>query len=708
MRVHEQSVRPVPEPTVLEEAMRSPRKPVPTGGTWFPEKGTRTFTSHDGSAVERRDLGTVDAYLAAHSEGYRRLQIDVVALKDTFVSMHSLVGGFLVRNKTLCDLRKERPNVATLEELLTHSDLEGVWWNLEFKSARGVDRLIRLLGELDERGLDLSRILLSSPFRPKLLKEVAKNFSQISFAAPVVHGGALGIRFGTSRLAKVAPQRPYDCEQILRWFLRKQRRRHPVLRQAWTVTSHRKLRRTLEIGVDHCIVDSRKLKMARSNREVGAPSHLPAVSDVRVLALGGGGWRGAFGSIGAIQYLVREGAWPSIREVIGVSGGSFVVGRLASTGDEEPDPTKVLNDLLGSLLRIASKASSVFVLFGAVALLVAGAIVFALRAWSEGEVLRFLLLAVMVLLGSMALRLVASLRVHGLVRLIVRKSPFRTVPAGGAAGEPKRYVVGATGLHDGNLYAMTTDADREIEAWRMDRTRPVPLGAVESGWAVVRSTSLPGLGQMGIGRILLPTSGRHEKVPDRLVDGGLSGILGRGLIQAAEYVADDEGPPLVLAVDAGRSLPQNSAWLLRNRAWRLGERLSSLVLLARWLQIAFERSNRDQLASVRDGNEVDGHVYTLVRLAEPERNSGPQGGPSGKRGQDIERLRVVQEVVHRFSLMRASEGNADRTITAAVAACALEFEAEPDIEKTLEQVGNDLGRGDRLLTVWRNVPLLRE
>ena len=229
-----------------------------------------------------------------------------------------------------------------------------------------------------------------------------------------------------------------------------------------------------------------------------------------------------------------------------------------------------------------------------------------------------------------------------------------------------------------------------------------------------------------MGRIWLPTCDherhawrdRHhcDSIPDRLVDGGVSGIFGRGLIQARYRDTKGGEPTEVVVVDAGRRLPPETRSLGAGLA-RVGQRSSALMLLSRWLQVAMDVAYREELKYVRDGNVVDGHRFRLVRLAEEEDPFDPLTGTvknasmtTVRRRDDLNRLYVLRDQVHQFSLMRVNRSNANRTIVVAVAACALEFEHEPDIPSMLAAIGERLDRGRELAEVWHGVrvPLLGE
>ncbi|MDY7106714.1 MAG: hypothetical protein S0880_36520 [Actinomycetota bacterium] len=748
------------------------------GGGWFARDEGLTLTTHNGAAPTRHEENTLPAFVRAHEAGYRRFQLDVLAIADDLVSWHSLFGRHRrVERMDRARLREVHPDIPTVRELLTHPRLTDSSWNIELKSRRGLDQLLTLLHELAAEGWDLSTILVSSPFRPSVLEAIAKELPQVALAAPVVHGGVFGVRMLGADKARPAPHRRYDCQQVYHRLVRRERSREdedrldPPPRQAWNLRSRRALNRVLDAGA-HAIVDARRLHL-RDAAKVAVRGHrLPTHEKIEVLALGGGGWRGAFGAVGTVMYLDVAGRWADVREVVGISGGSFAVAALAEDREEvthretvdnragdapigpdgrpghdpgEPAATlrRLIDRLEGAGRRMAGATALVALVLAAGGLLVLGGFVAAVHLhpmWGP------LLMVPPVLLTSLVVRALVSWRWHTVLRKVYGRAVMRDdPPEGSAAG--RRYALGATGLHDGRLYSFTTTAEHEREGWLGDRTRPVPLARRELAWAVARSTSLPGLGQLGVRKVVLPSCdhdpaphhGGCERVPDRLVDGGVSGIFGRGLLgvrsrDTADEPVGEADPANVLVMDAGRSLAANGGTTMRHRAAQAAERLSAIALLARWLMVAFDISYRGELRGVRDGNVIDGYRYWLVRLAEDEVISpydpagdedalgaaDPTGGPNGEgsrtvgsggepspaRGRDLQRLFALREQVHRFSLLTVSRLNADRTMAAAVAACALELEDEPDIEGLLDEIDRRLGRDRGLLRAWTDVPLL--
>src|SRR5262245_36109343 len=98
---------------------------------WFSSTTGLTLTSHNGWDGS----GTLEAFRRAYERGYRWMQVDAVPIKGDLISDHSIFGrkfGYL--KKDLDDIRTKRPQVASLEEVLSDPQLEGVRWNIELKS----------------------------------------------------------------------------------------------------------------------------------------------------------------------------------------------------------------------------------------------------------------------------------------------------------------------------------------------------------------------------------------------------------------------------------------------------------------------------------------------------------------------------------------------------------------------------------------------
>ncbi len=694
---------------------------------WFQSTTGLAVMSHNGSASRSGQLGTVTAFHTAYDQGYRWFQVDALPSKAGLISRHAIFGrkwGYDKKDREA--IAQALPDVPTLHELLTDPKMGDAYWNIEMKSAKGTDSLLRLFSVLKHEGKDLSTMMLSSPMRPGVLKAVAAKFPEVALAAPVVHGGVFGVRFLGSRRA-TTPKGAYDCQQCFYRFVRSARTtgRRP-LRQAWTIGNTKTLDKALTAKAQP-IVDSRTLTIRRRLDDEAPPiigksrTPDPTTMKVDVLALGGGGWRGAFGGIGAVMYFDDAGEWQNIKDVVGISGGSFAVAALSGrpegmdpkAADEAPEvtPTDAMKQLLDRL-SVASRRTARIITVGAVlAILLAIAVrAIAMMWWDSNRALAVVFVALVVLSSSFLARLFASVRWTSIVKMVYGKQMMRAKR--GPSG--RSFAIGATGLNDGTLYSFTSDPDAEKEMWLKDRTLATPLGRRQLAYAVVRATSLPGLGQLGVGKIYpncKHAGTRHSKtcewVPDKLVDGGLSGIFGRQLVRVKPHDASVE--PLVVIVDAGRTLVVNNDGTLKDRLTGMGERASALVLLARWLKVSLEVGYRDELKRVEDGRVADGFRYRLVRLAEEEMHPGrDEEGFSRRRNNDLNRLYVLRDVVHSFSLLKSSKTNSNRAIVVAIAACALEREYEPDLDHILERIGQRLGRGHDLADVWREirVPLL--
>jgi hypothetical protein len=681
---------------------------------WFTSDTGAVFMSHNGLASDRHDEGTAAAFDAAYDAGYRWFQVDAVLRGATLVSHHSLIGrAIAIRPKAKRRLAAAVP----LEQLLHREWPSAVRWNIEVKSARTTSALVALLDGMD--AANRQRLLISSPIRPSIQRRIAASHDDVAFAAPLVHGGVFGVRFLTPGRAHVNGK-PFACQQVHHRFVRSSIGRHDrPLRQAWTIRTSKVMHKMLDRQAS-LIVDSRRVQLpwrAPHGREtVDRPREMP---DVQALALGGGGWRAAFGSIGAIMYFQRWGRWTGIHEVVGTSGGSFAVAALAGPCPDVSDPTERLKVLDGRLRRAGVGAAQV-VWFGVLAAVgtLGTAGVIARWAWTHHRAAAIVPAGVLLASTPFVVRLVVSLRSRHVVRSVFEAVCFRADPRTGApAPGEHRYRVAAAGLNDGNLYGFTTHPEHDFARWDLDEQCPRPIAEVLVADAVVRSSSLPGLGQMGRHRLSVrphtsagpadadPT---HEHVPDRLVDSGISTIFGRGFVEARP-----PGPlePTLVVVDAGRALQAQDTGTARDHVRNVLQRLSTLAHLARWLVVAFDASYRKELARVADNSLSDGFRCRLVRLAEEEvvqsrSEAGETRCISAQRQDDLNRLVLLRDRVHGLSLLRVREADADRAIAVAIAACSLEFEEDPDVPQTLRWIGHRLGRGDALAVQWAAIPLM--
>jgi predicted acylesterase/phospholipase RssA len=471
----------------------------------------------------------------------------------------------------------------------------------------------------------------------------------------------------------------------------------------------------------HMIVDSERLAMPWRDpapRRVRVPGAV--VPDVAVLALGGGGWRGAFGGIGSVLYFAEMDRWKGRREVVGISGGAFA-GAALSAGPDDADPRPRMTDLFRDLERAGRSLANVALLAATVAVpLVALVGVAMVIAWTNRALGLALVILAVFCASSFLIRSFVTLRWKIILRTLFERDHMRN--AGRILGQdhpPRRYRIGATGLHDGQLYSYTTDPVHDRARRVVDHDLATPLGERRLSAAVLRATSLPGVGQFGVNKIHIRRDNRakHEReddccVPDRLVDGGISGIFGRGLVEARIGQPDDE--LRLVVVDAGRCLHVNTGRTFRDRLSNLGQRVSVAALLARWLMVAFDVAYHGELKRVADEEYSDGYECILVRLAEEEHENPRLTAQciTETRQDALNRLAMLRDRVHQFSLLKASRGWANRSVAVAVAACALDCKDEPDVEKDLELVGKRLvsnghaGQVGDLADVWKKIPAL--
>jgi hypothetical protein len=749
---------------------------------WFKSTTETTLTSHNGWSVRRRiEEGTLEAFLEARRHGYRWMQIDAIPIRGELISGHVLFGLLRpkLRNKTLAELRSKGKAVASLREILKHDELRDVHWNIELKSKHGVLYLLDLLEELAETR-DLRTIMISSPLRRSTLRVVAERFPTVALAAPVLHGGFHGL---WNR--PVARDRPYDCQQCWHGFsyLKPAARNGRTLRQFWTICGRRSLHRGAEKGRANMIVDSARLNLPHQ-RDTARMICTPLGSkNPRVLALGGGGFRGGFGGIGTVLYFAYRGLWPDIRQVVGISGGAFVVAALSAAPDDD-DPIPVMAQFCKRLDRAGRIVGNIVLLGLALAAPVVAVVIFALvnASSSDSWWTAPLIVVGVVLMTSVLARSYITIYWRVVLNRLYRKQTMLQRDK-----SARRYRIGATGMHDGNLYAFSSCVAADRDRWLENTNRskelpiPVPLARDRNGnqrprelcHAVLRATSLPGVGPFGRRRICLldhASKGEHDdqcRVPDRLVDGGISGIFGRGLIddfdaservltapadetpvpfrapadspelvpsgahqghvstaeidlpfllqpedQAAAIRLDAGDSPLLVVVDAGRAL-QIRTRKLRDRVIVRGEGVSTIVMLARWLTVSLDVAYRGELKRVEDGQCYDGHRCRLVRLAEEEQKDlGDIDALSAERQIQLDRLSMLRDRIRGFSLLKVSRNWANRSVTVAIAACALEFNEEADVEQILDDIGARLmndgknGQVGDLASVWKKIPVL--
>ena len=464
---------------------------------WFTSDSDTVFMSHNGVETRTARKGTRAAFQAARQAGYRWLQVDAVVRHGKLVSQHALLGRPLV----LRTAAKRRLAAAIeLDELLADPSLSDVRWNIEVKSATTKRALLDLLGSMTRE--QRAEIMISSPVRTSLLRAVAERYPEVALAAPVWHGGVFGVRFLGRRRATIGG-RPYDCQQVYHPFLRARRPtaedrtdRRP-LRQAWTIRSAPAFFRGIATA-QSLTVDGDRLRIPfpdpRALRPGEAQRQLPIV---RVLALGGGGWRSAFGAIGSIMYLweqrVADGgddtrAWDGVEQVVGISGGSFAVAGLAGDGPDGRDPTQRLRHLVEQLERAGRfTASAVRGLVLTAIAAAALALALVVHGWQQHSVPAAVLIPLLLLSVTFLARFTLSMRSRRIVRRVFPHQRMRVVdPVDRIA---RRYRIGATGLHDGDLYAFTThpEQDRQRRAGGRGGPRPHrPPGAGAASAALGR------------------------------------------------------------------------------------------------------------------------------------------------------------------------------------------------------------------------------
>lgn len=663
----------------------------------------QTVMSHHGTRGKHAPDGSLQAYLTAYGLGYRWFQVDVVPYRDGLVCMHAVFGrrrGFSRMSLEQVRARAGR-DVATLQDVLDHPGLAHARWNVEVKTSTARRQLAAAL----HNDGTVRPVLVSAPFHPALLRDLDDRFGDlVALAAPIRHGGALGVRLGQ-------PHEPYTAVQVHRLVARRvvgSRWGRTLAVQVWGLGREHEVDAALDLGA-HPIVNGTTSELAAHLRAAGrfpkTPEEAPTpprvepspptpppdpggVPDdrrtpIRNVCLGGGGWRGAFGSIGAVMYLHVTGRWADVQRVVAVSGGSFVTSALAAAGAEaDTDPVPAATAVLGGLIGLRGSLRRRFLAAALPAPLLVVPPLFALveRLWLQ--------------------RLM-----RGLLRRLF--GDRTSSPEGG-----RQYVVCATGRSSARPYFFVSRRREgngvvgfgQVLEVRRDRG---PAVEIDGTWrltdAVQSATSLPGIdGYRCPDRA--PTSGDDGR-GEVLIDGGVQGIFGLQFTEpdSATSLGDDVR---TLIIDAGREERRSSPLMERVTS------LSTIALLARWVQLALDTGFRNQVkraqGSPLDGSEVRFRWVHLVRIAERDRDD-PE--PSGYPFDEISRrIACGRRKVHRFGLTGLSAANAHLTMVVAIAACAYELGDADRAPATVESVdvmlldiGQLLGRGDALAKVWRDL-----
>jgi hypothetical protein len=649
---------------------------------WFRSTTGVVVMSHHGLEGPDAPVGSLAAYLAAYELGYRWFQVDVVPIRDDLISHHAVFGtkrGFT--SLTLAEARARLGyDVPTLAELLVHPGLVDARWNVEIKSRRGVRALVRTLRDTTSR----APVMVSAPMHFSIARDIRDAFGEkVAGAAPWMFGGALGIPLRHAT-------KPFHTWQVHR-FLAARARRHldagVVSVQSWTIGTPAQADACLAAGC-HPIVGEELVQVRDHLRAAGVwpevPRFLqqdavppvepteapagPAVVDhptipiTRVL-LGGGGWRGAFGSIGAVMYLRETGRWAFVDEVVAISGGSFVAGALGTDGVVDTDPAVALGDLAERLLALRW------------------------RLYRAGASLAVLVPAVVF----------PPALLFGARRLLTwhwRRALPRVVGSGAPRGEGgRRYVICAAGLESARAHFY-------VSGGRGTATVPDWGSLVPDGWrideAVRSSTALPWVD----GSRTPDRSGAGSPFVDRgevLVDGGVLGIFGSQFHEQPPWLPGTADTARTLVVDAGRAHRRGSRWGAR----LLG--LSTVMMLARWIQLTLDAALRREVAraSLPDDGDGPARMTHLVRVAETD--DGDRQAMLALFSEPHRRIEHGRRVVQRFGLFGMNAANAHTTIVVSVAACAVDLEAEPtvaSIRAQLVHIGEALGLGSALAEVW--------
>ena len=418
---------------------------------------------------------------------------------------------------------------------------------------------------------------------------------------------------------------------------------------------------------------------------------------IEVLMLGGGGWRGGFGSIGSVAYLQVTGAWEHVRHVVGISGGSFVVGALGAVGVDDEHPSVPLARLTARMMSLKWPMRLAFVPLVLPVAGVAAAPVVLHDWWS--------LLWLLVPSASLfAGRQIVSIEWRMMMRRLFGD-------AGPRSDRRRRYVVCATGRSSArpHFFVGGDTVDPSGRTAEAGATSAAAAGAgqderwgrtVEGRWtwtdAVVSSTALPWVNGF---RTRADRSLGAEGVSERLIDGGVVGIFGRQWFEQTLLGTSPGDAHRTLVVDTGRK---------HRTGGRLAERAMGFLtigLLSRWVQIALDASFRKEIerASRVEAAAPPGHepMLNLVRVAETD--AGDHHEIKAMRDEVLRRLEHGRCIVRRFGLAGLSRANCLTTIVVAVVACAVDIEHEPSLDVVadrLRAVGRELELGEELLEIW--------
>lgn len=656
--------------------------------------------SHHGRVARSDRPGSHEAIRAAYRAGYRWFQIDVVACRDGLVSLHAVFGRrFRFRSMTVAQVRaKLGYEVPTLAELLRDEELRDARWNVEIKSRTALPQLIRTL----KAAPSVSRVMVSAPVHPSIIREVRETFGTlVAVTAPLHHGGTLGRIFLT-------PKVEHDGMQVFHWFGRRTHRRHGRGRtsiQSWTIASRAQLDECLADGCHPVVRDSDEETKAYLQQRgkwpvvppelrrmpAGVTLHHPRPkrvpsTPIEVLLLGGGGWRGAFGSIGTVAYLQVSGRWQHIRHVVGLSGGSFVPAALAGeSAIDDADPTPRLATLTSRMMGLGARMNVALFLAVVPLFVISVLIAWQLPGWW---------LVLLPTAAAFAFRGLVSVQWRAMIAsLFDDEQP--------ATHGSRRYVVCATGRSSARPHFFVAGDVDDLEQPEADPTTGEQCGRIlGSGWrwtdAVVSSTALPWVqGYVTESDPTLGDAGRSE----RLIDGGVVGIFGQQWFERSLLGPSLDDGHRTLAVDTGRK---------HRTGGRLVERLmgvSTVGLMSRWVQIALDASFRKEIerASRAEAETPDGvePMMTLVRVAETD--AADHHEFKARRDEVLRRLEHARCIVRRFGLTGLGRRNARVTIVAAVVACIADLEHEPTVDSVrarLVQVGAALRLGDELAVEW--------
>ena len=321
------------------------------------------------------------------------------------------------------------------------------------------------------------------------------------------------------------------------------------------------------------------------------------------LMLSGGGHRAMLGGTGAILFLIHQGHWQRVDEIVSVSGGSVVNAAAMNASDETDEELLVsLRSLFDSIRSDGAKPwrtprrllSSVAVLLApaAMVVLVAGALglIDALDFLAKpliGMILGLLAPMIMVQFGRRAF----SGYMHDYVNSVSDASDVdRSLSDESLRSRSRQHVICATGRASAATYYLWAGGQRFSSGGDLSIPRDhqvveddmlgVSAQGMSIGDAAYASCSVPLLG-----RLRSPDDVINERAiaGEVLIDPGWTGKFGQQVsdrLKEQEQPSFDPDAPQIIVIDAGTRTPPQG---------KLSRRLAGLSLVSlmwRWTNLS--------------------------------------------------------------------------------------------------------------------------